>query len=230
MKTTIPVMLVAVAQIAALHAAEIRYADVIYLDDWNQPPLHLKVMRRTPLLFSRDSLGFIGYLAPGQSVEVTGLGEDLHWVVARVATGPATGWVDASALEPPPAEFLAKLRQRREKTKAHRDVIERHEVTTGMTRLEVRASLGKPGRTVRLQSKLGEEERWLYVTYKYVPHYTQKRNEAGQLRQIVSYQRVPAGHRIVTFREDEVVEVADDQTEESRPPPAIVTPPARVGD
>ena len=39
---------------AALPAAEIRYDDVIYLDEWKQPALHLKALYRTPITFSRD--------------------------------------------------------------------------------------------------------------------------------------------------------------------------------
>lgn len=222
----IPVMLVAVLQVAALHGAEVRYDDVVYLNDWDQPVLHLKALRRAPVTFSRDPNSVIGYLAKGQSMEIIGLGENQHCVVASLATGSARGWVEADALEPSPAELLAKLRERREKAKTHRELIERHEVVTGMTRAEVRASVGAPDRTARLRMRLGNEEQWFYITYKYVPQYTQHQDERGQLGQLVSYRRAPAGRKVITFRGDEVVETAGDQAEES--PPVAAAPPAHL--
>ena len=229
MKTTyIPVMLFAVFHFTSLRAEEIRYADVTYLDEWKQPPLHLKVLRRAPLLFSPDSRGVIGFLAPGQSVEVIGLGENQHYVAARVATGPAKGWVDADALEKPSPEFLAKLSERRQKGEAHRELIERHEVVVGMTRVEVRASLGQPDRTARRRTKLGDEEQWFYIAYKYRPHYARQEGESGKWRPLVSYRRTPAGHKVITFSGDEVVEVADDQPRELQAPPVKAAPSAPV--
>jgi hypothetical protein len=205
-----------ILQAAALHAAEIRYDDVIYLDDLNQPPLHLKALRRTPITLSRDPQSVIAYLAPGQSIEVVGLGESQHDVSARTATGLVRGWVDVNAIEAPPAALLTKLRQRRERAQAHRALIERHEVIAGMTHAEVRASLGQPDRTGRVRTKFGDEEQWFYVTYKYTPHYVQRQEESGQFRQTVSYGRVPAGRRIITFWQDEVVEIGDDQSPDSK--------------
>jgi hypothetical protein len=213
---------------AALRAAEIRDAEVIYLDEWKQPALHLKTLHRTPITFSRDQSSVLAYLAPGEVVEIVGLGETEYYVVARIATGAAKGWVDAQALEPPPAELLAKLHARREKTQAHRELIERHEVTLTMTRTEVHASLGKADRTSRLHTREGEEEQWFYTIYKYLPHYTQSSEGNGQPRQVVSYRREPTGHKVITFRDDEAVEIGEEQEEKAHPPSAIVVPPARA--
>jgi hypothetical protein len=222
----IAVALAAVLPVMALHAAEVRYDDVVYLNDWNQPVLHLKALRRVPVTFSRDPNSVIGYLAKGQSVEIIGLGENQHCVKASLATGSVSGWVEANALEPSPADLLAKLRERREKASAHRELIERHEVVTGMTRAEVRASVGAPDRTARVRTRLGDEEQWFYITYKYVPQYTQHQNERGQLGQLVSYRRTPAGRKAITFRGDEVIETAGNQAEESLA--VIAEPPAHL--
>ena len=141
--------------LAALLAAEIRYDDVIYLEEWKQPALHLKALYRTPITFSHDPRSVLAYLAPGEVVEIVGLGEAQHYVAARIATGTTRGWVDAQALEAPPAGLLAKLLAHREKTQAHRELIERHEVVVTMTRAEVRASLGKPDRISQLRTGSG---------------------------------------------------------------------------
>lgn len=210
------VLAMVVLSAAMLDAAEARYDDVIYLADLNQPPLHLKALWRTPITYSRDPQSVIAYLAPGQSVEVVGLGETEHAVSARTPMGTVQGWVDVTALEAPPEGLQAKLRQGRDRAEAHRDLIERHEVVVGMNRAEVDASLGKPDRTARIRTRFGDEEQWFYVTYKYTPHYVQHQTEAGRFNQTLSYGRVPTGHKIITFRQDEVVEIGDDETAESR--------------
>ena len=213
---------------AALLGAEIRYANVIYLDESKQPAIHLKTLHRTPITVSRDPSSVLAYLAPGEMVEILGLGETQHYVAARVATGAAKGWVDAEALETPPEELLAKLHARREKAQAHRESIERHEVTLTMTRAEVHASLGKPDRTSRLRTREGEEEQWFYTIYKYLPYYTQSYDGNGQPRQVVSYRREATGHKVITFRNDEAVEIAEEPEEKARPPSAIAVPPPRA--
>jgi hypothetical protein len=213
---------------AVLPAAEIRYDDVIYLDEWKQPTLHLKALQRTPVTFSRDPRSVVAYLAPGEVVEIIGLGEAQHYVAARIATGTARGWVDAQALEAPPAGLLAKLLGIRDKAQAHRELIERHEVAVTMTHAEVRASLGKPDRTSQLHAREGAQEQWFYSVYRYQPYYVQSRDASGQLQQVVSYRREPAGHKVITFQNGEVVKVTEEQEENARPPSVIFVPPVRA--
>jgi hypothetical protein len=136
--------------------------------------------------------------------------------------------VDAQALEAPPAELLAKLRTRRDQAQAHRGLIERHEVAVDMTRREVRASLGKPDRTARLRTEQGDEEQWFYTTYRYLPYYTKDYDDSGRQRQRVSYRREPSGHKVITFRNDQAVEVSDEQEEKLRSPSTTAVPPPRA--
>jgi len=214
--------------VAALPAAEIRYDDVIYLDESKQPALHLKALYRTPITFSRDPRSVRAYLAQGEAVEVVGLSETQHYVTARIATGAARGWVDAKALEAPPVGLVNKLRARREKAQAHRELIDRHEIALTMTRAEVRASLGKPDHTTRLRTREGEEEQWFYIIYKYLPYYAQSSDASGEMRQVVSYRREPVGHKVIAFQNDEVVEISGEEKENARAPSAVVVSPARV--
>ena len=212
--TTILTEAAAVILLAAsvAFAAETRYDDVAYLADLGQPPLPLRVTKPTDITFSRDPRSILAHLEEGQVVTVFGLGERQDYVSVRIASGPARGWVDANALESPPAELVAKLKEQREKAAAHRALIERHDVGAGMTQAEVLASLGKPERKARVRALEGEQEQWFYVTYRYMPYYTRFPDEKGKAQQLVSYRREPAGHRIVTFRNGEVVEVTLDET------------------
>lgn len=208
-----------------VHAAPIRYDDVLYLDESKEPALHLKALRRTPIASARDSQGATAYLAEGQVVEVIGLGENQHYVSARIATGTARGWVDSQAMEAPPAELLTRLHERREQAQARRESIARHEVAVGMTRVEVRASLGKPDRTSRLHTPQIDGEQWFYTTYDYLPFYTPYNDEIGRPRHLVSYRREVSGHKVITFQNDQVVDIADGKREAAPSPPAMVVPP-----
>jgi hypothetical protein len=219
----------AAAWLVGAEAVEIRYPEVLYLDEPGQPPLKLKTLERTPITFSRDARSTMAYLAKGRTVTVVGFGDAMHYVSTQIATGPARGWVDAAALETPPQELLEKLKKRRDRLLAHREVIARHEVASGMTPDEVLASLGKPERKVRVRSAEGEEEQWLYVTYQYLPQYTQYFDDKGQARQLVYYKRVPSSHKVITFRGGEVAEAADDETRQPAPPGVIVLPPQTPG-
>src|SRR5579862_6172088 len=100
--------------VASRGLAEPRYDDILYLDKLKEPVLHLKVLKRTSLNRTREPDSGVAFLAEGQVVEVSALGETQDYVSARIPTGPARGWVDAAALEPPPPYLLSKLQLRGE--------------------------------------------------------------------------------------------------------------------
>jgi hypothetical protein len=218
-------VLFAVLMATSVHAADVRDVDLIHLGESQQPTLRLKVLHRTTVSASRDGVGVLGNLAEGQAVEVIELGEKQCYVSARVATGAVQGWVDAQALEAAPEELLAQLHTRNEDAEAHRRLISRHEVAVGMTRAEVRASLGKPDRTYRLRTRQGDQEMWSYVIYQYVPHYSSKVDDSGVLRRLVSYRREPFGRKSITFQGDQVADISDGQGNKPDAPSVIVPPP-----
>jgi len=222
--TVFATILLVLSGVAALYGGETRYDDVIYLDGLNQPALHLKALRRTPVMFSRGLDSAIGYLAPHQTVEVLGVGEDQLLISGRVATGPVQGWVDARDLEAPPPELIARLRARAQQAQANRGLIERHEVAVGMTHSDVRASLGRPDRTAGIRTRQGDEEQWFYTTYRYLPYYTRDTDANGNPRQEVRYHREASGHKVITFHNDEVVEVTEQQDEQQARPGITVLP------
>jgi hypothetical protein len=158
-------------------------------------------------------------------VEVIDLSDNQYLVSARVATGSVQGWMDAQALKEPPAGVLAELRAHHEEAEAHRRLISRHEVAVGMTRAEVRASLGKPDRTYRLRTRQGDQEMWSYIIYQYVPYYSRKLDDTGVMREEVSYRREPSGRKSITFQGDQVSDITDDQGDKSGPPTDGATPP-----
>ena len=185
-------------------------------------PLHLKALRRAPIRQLRDDeRSVIGYLTRGESVTVIDVSEAGYLVDAQTVMGVVRGWIDANTVEAPPAGFLETTHKQRDQAAAHREVIDRHEVVVGMTREEVRASLGKPERRSRVRSQEDELELWFYATYRYLPSYTRSYDENGQLRQVVSYERVIAGNKVVTFRGNEVTAVEDRSGTQTRPAPTV---------
>jgi hypothetical protein len=189
--------------------AAIALAAAVYAG--SEPALELKVLHRAPLTSHQDSSGLIAFLAKGQTVSVLELGERMYYVVARTPTGDARGWIDASLVEAPPAELMEKIRERRKHAATNRGLIARHEVAAGMTRDELRASIGEPDSRMELRLPDGSAaEQWSYVTYRYLPTYAVDTDAAGKSRRVVSYRRLPAGRKIVTFRGDEVVALEDE--------------------
>jgi len=204
------VLTVAACLVAGIEAAETQEHGVFYLEKWKLPPLQLKALGRTPLVVSPNENRLVACLAKGQPVTVIALGDAMDYVAARTATDEVRGWVDVKTLESPPDGLLEELRKRRERAAAHQESIARHEVALGMTREEVRASFGKPGERLNVRTADGEREQWIYETFRYLPTYQYDRDEKGQVRQMVSYAKTRVGRKVVTFRGDEVIVVADE--------------------
>jgi hypothetical protein len=194
---------------AVAGAGQTRAEELFYLDQFNEPPFQLKCLHRAAITVGRDGRGVIGYLAKRQPVTVLAVGQPVHYVSAQLATGRVRGWVEAAALEPPPAELVARLRQRHARRLRHLELIARGEVAAGMTQAEVRASLGRPQRRVRVRTADGRQEQWVYVTYRYVPYYRRVQQPGGGWRQLVSYRRQPWGQRVIVFVGGEVSAVEE---------------------
>lgn len=222
-------VVLATGAMVSVHAAVSRPGDVFYLDEWKQPPFQLRALGRAPMTVSPNESRDVAYLAKGQPVTVIGLGETTDYVEVQTATGPACGWVNAAALEPPPAGLLDSLRKRGEQAAANRELIARREVALGMTPAEVRESLGEPGRKLHAPSRDGRLDLWVYDTYRYVPKYRSETDENGRMRRVVSYTRTVGGRKVVTFRGNEVVAISSPDGTGPGLPPAATQPAPPAG-
>jgi hypothetical protein len=212
------------AALAPAAAQDVHKQDVISRDELRQAPLKLKALHRTPITRSPEGYGLVAFLAKGQPVTVLEMGETMDHVSAQAPTGPVEGWVDAAAVEAAPPAWLDMMRQQHEQAAVEQDLIDRHEIAPGMTRADVRASLGRPDRTstVRLPGTGERQEQWVYITYRYLPVYRSSFDENGRLRQVVSYQRMPVGETVVVFRSGQVVTSAQEGGANTTPPGAGV--------
>src|ERR1051325_9680737 len=80
-----------------LRAAEIRYEDVVYLDEIRANRIPLKTTRAIALTVSRDQSTVLAYLPEGQKLSLLGFGTKRHYVETQIASGKARGWVDIDA-------------------------------------------------------------------------------------------------------------------------------------
>ncbi len=209
-----------------VRGAEIRYDDVIYLDALKLPPLKLKALVRAPITFSRDATSVVGHVSPKQTVNVLGVGEQHHYVSVIAVSGLVRGWIPVSALENVSDNTVADLKRRHARMLKHKELIERKEVALGMNKDEVRASLGRPSKTARSVTAEGEVERWSYVVYRYLPQYQRVYDRQGRLQQQVVYRRVPVGHRVVVFTNNEITRIEDESQERGAVLEGTIVPPS----
>ena len=217
-----------VASAGALRAAEIRYEDVTYLDQVHAKPLPLKVLRDVKLTVSRDQSTVLAYLEAGQTVWVLGFGDSRYYAETIIATGKARGWVNSDALERIPDEVRAEIEELVRTAKRYKELIAKKQVEVGMSKDQVQASLGKPDERSRTVAEDSVEEQWTYRTYKSVPQRDYYYVD-GKLFERAYYTKVLAGGKTVTFRNDEVVAIKDEDKAPQLPAnPVIVAPPPMI--
>jgi len=230
MKRALSILLLSgFAAAISLRAAEIRFEDVFYLDEVHAKPLPLKTTKRVKLTVSRDQSTPLAILEPADTVWVLGFAEDRLYVETQITSGKAKGWVDESALEKVPEEIRADIEERIGTARRHKELIAKRQIDFGMTRKQVEAALGKPDERTRTQEGETVEEQWMYRTYKNIPQRDYYYVD-GKLYERAYYKKVFAGGKTVTFRNDEVTAIKDEEKvpETTASTPVIVAPPPLI--
>jgi hypothetical protein len=217
-----------VASAATLPAAEIRYEDVIYLDQVHAKPLPLKVLRDAKLTVSRDQSTLLAYLEAGQTVWLLGFSDTRYYAETIIPSGKARGWVNIEAVERIPDEVRAEIEQLVRAAKRTKELIAKKQIEVGMSKEQVQAALGKPDERSRTVGEDRVEEQWTYRTYKSVPQRDYYYVD-GKMFERAYYTKVLAGGKTVTFRNDEVVSIQDEDKAPQLPAhPVIVAPPPMI--
>ncbi len=201
--------LIAAVAVAMAAPAGGELAEVIDLADANLPALELTVVARAPVAAVLDQPSERGYLTPGRRVRVLRWSAERYYVASGSAFGAIEGWVSAAALTPAPADWLAAVRAKVARVRRNRELIARHEVVVGMTREEVRASLGEPQRRSEVRTGAAGDEEWVYREERYVPQYRREPGPEGGARQSVTYVKVPRSERRIRFSRGEVAAVEE---------------------
>ncbi|HRJ72124.1 MAG TPA: hypothetical protein PLS03_07855 [Terrimicrobiaceae bacterium] len=228
----------------------IREAGAIYLSDFGQKPLKVKILRPAPCYFDIGMTRYAGTLRFPQIVQIEAVTESACRIRGNAQQGGVAAWIPFNELEPLPPDLVANLRKSEERRQVVEALIAKNEVAIGMTMAEVGRSLGKPQKTTKRADKDGTQQVWEFVKYDlvpqttYAPGYSQTvvnipgsgKKPGGTIVQGVSgyypstiYVKVPVGTLTVTFK-DGIVDTLDQSegTLVGAGQVSIVTPPINV--
>jgi len=208
----------------------IREPGAIYLSDFTDKPLKLRVLQAAPAYFDFAGTRYVGTLRIPQVVEVQAIAPQAYRIRGNAQQGQILGWVDPRYLEAIPAAVLDTIRKADARRRQVDALIAKNQVAMGMTSAEVERSIGKPQkRTAHASSGQAVEETWSYVKYTYIPQNTNVIGPNGVVTVTTTYIKTPSGQLTVTFKNGIVDSL--DQSEGSiltGNETTIVTPPVLV--
>jgi len=150
----------------------IRESGAIYLSDFGQKPLRLRVLRPAPCYFDINMTRYAGTLRFPQVVQVEAFSDFGCRIRGNAQQGGVAAWVPYNELEPLPEGLLANLKKSEERRKVVDELIARNEVAIGMTIDEVGRSLGKPQKITNRADQEGTTQIWEFIKYDLVPQTT----------------------------------------------------------
>ena len=228
----------------------IREPGAIYLSDFGQKPMKLKVLKpNSPCYFDITMSRFAGTLRFPQIVQVEAVSDTGARIRGNAMQGGVAAWVAFDQLEPLPEGLLANFKKSEERRKLVERLIAKNEVAIGMTADEVGRSLGKPQKTTKRADKNGVQQVWEYVKYDlvpqtaYAPGYNQSvvtypggpNQPAGTLVQggvgysaATIYVKVPVGKLTVSFKDGLVESLDQSEGTLAGAGTSIVVPPIDV--
>lgn len=227
MKSLLAFVAVSFALISLGEAAPIiREPGAIYLSDFGQKPLRIKVLRPAPCFFDQAMTRFAGTLRYPQEIQIEAVTDTACRIRGNAQQGGVAAWVAYDQLEPLPEGLLANLKKSEERRNIVNALIAKNEVAIGMTSDEVAQSLGKPQKKTNRANKDGTEQIWEFIKYDLVPQTTyapgttqtvippsKPGNPGGVITQTgmyanTIYVKVPVGTLKVVFK-DNIVESLD---------------------
>ncbi len=166
----------------------IREAGAIYLSDFDQKPLRLKVLRPAPCYFDIGMTRYAGTLRFPQTVQVEAFADNGCRIRGNAQQGGVAAWIPYNELEPLPEGLLSNLKKSEERRRVVDALIARNEVAIGMTIEEVGRSLGKPQKITNRADQRGTRQIWEYIKYTLVPQTTYT---PGYGQRIIKYPGTP---------------------------------------
>lgn len=150
----------------------VRETGAIYLSDFGQKPLRLRVLRPAPCYFDIGMTRYAGTLRFPQVVQVEAFADYGCRIRGNAQQGGVAAWIPYNEIEPLPEGLLANLKKSEERRNVVDALIARSEVAIGMTIDEVRRSLGKPQKITNRADKDGTQQLWEFIKYTLVPQTT----------------------------------------------------------
>ncbi len=199
---------------------------VMVVEDLLDPPLELELAEDAVVFADSGFSRRVGLIRAGTRVRVAALSEHAVRIRGRAVHADVAGWLKMEQLKAPDPELFDNLKAMFERHQLVADLIARNQVALGMTVGEVQASLGAPTRKTSELTAEGRRDVLEYAVFERVPQVQTVRGADGRLYNTTVFLRVQTGSLKVTFEDDQVVSIAE---EEGNPLPdtrvRIVPPP-----
>jgi hypothetical protein len=225
----------------------VREAGAIYLSDFGEKPLRLKLLRPAPCYFDIGMTRYAGTLRFPQVLQAEAFADNGCRIRGNAQQGGVAAWIPYNEIEPLPEGLLANLKKSEERRRVVDALIARNEVAIGMTIDEVGRSLGKPQKITNRADKRGTQQVWEFIKYALVPQTTYAPGygqtvithpgkkpsavivQGGGYYPNTIYVKVPVGTLKISFR-DGIVDALDQSegTLAGAGQVSIVTPPVNV--
>lgn len=199
---------------------------VMVVEDLLDPPLELELAEDAVVFSEATFERRVGLIRRGTRVRVAALTGEAVRVRGRATHADVAGWLKMEQLRAPDPDLFDNLKAMYERYRLVADLIEKNQVALGMTVDEVRASLGAPTRKSSELTAEGRRDVLEYAVFERVPQVQTVRGADGRLYNSTVFIRVQTGSLTISFEDDQVVSIAE---EEGNPLPdsgvRIVPPP-----
>ncbi|MGI8601571.1 MAG: hypothetical protein ACR2OZ_01090 [Verrucomicrobiales bacterium] len=205
-----------------------RETGAVYVEDFAQQPIKLRVKTMAPVYSNLRGERSLGTLVAGQWATLVAFTENACRVRGRASHGDVAGWVGINHLQPKDAGFFDRLKQIADRQRQVQEFIARKEVAIGMTPDEVLEALGKPDAESSRTDSNGQSLAFEYITYDRVPQKNLLRDRFGRLYETITYIKVETGRLTVNFSDEVVSSIESSKGKPNFGNAKIVVPPINI--
>lgn len=204
--------------------------DVVYLDEWLDEPVELKVVKQAPVFSDHKGSHRLGFLKADQTVRLEAVTDKVYRVRGQGTRHGIAGWVAPWAFSAADPDFQKNLKDFYDRQMQVQELVAAKQAAIGMTLREVEAALGKPVKTNLRRTEKGSSGIWEYIDYEEVKHYiTRVDPQSGAVyRQLSHIERVERGRTNVEFKDD-IVTAIEESEDRRGGTVKIVVPPLVFG-
>jgi hypothetical protein len=203
-----------------------RDPDVVHLAEHVKKPIELTVVKVAPVFFDKNGKNRTGDLAADQVVILELMTDKAYKVRGKGLKNDVYGWVGPQAFTSKDPNFVENLKKLHERQLKVQELIEMRQLAIGMTAEEVSKARGTPSKTQVRQSDRGRSERWEFIKYENVSHFTTVRDPlTGRLfRQLSHITKEEREKTVVDFENGVVASFEESKQKPGSHVRAIIPP------
>jgi len=183
--------------------------EVVYLAQWLDEPVELKVVKQAPVFADRKGSHRLGFLKADQIVRLEAVTDKIYRVRGQGTRDGIAGWVAPWAFTADDPDFAERLKEFYQRQIEVQALIAAKQAALGMTLKEVEAALGQPVKTNLRKTEKGSSGMWEYIDYDEVKHYITRTDPVTRTvyRQLSHIEQVERGRTNVEFKDDIVTAI-----------------------